>query len=110
MTHVSGTSGHVNRPANMNHACSSGSAMTHIRWDGTMAVKRRRRLRQHHAHGPAAREGGAGAVAGYRARYRIPPGPGRGINWDTVHAPAADAGRRQARAARHLAGVPAGGG
>jgi hypothetical protein len=29
-----------------------------------------------------------------------------GINWDTVRAPAADAGRRQARAARHLAGVP----
>jgi hypothetical protein len=28
MTHTSGTSGHVNLPANMNHACSSGSAMT----------------------------------------------------------------------------------
>ena len=37
VTHVSGTSGHVNRPANMNHACSSGSAMIHIGWDGTVA-------------------------------------------------------------------------
>ncbi len=34
--------------------------------------------------------------------------PVAGINWDTVRAPAADVGRRQARAARHLAGVPPG--
>lgn len=38
LTHVSGTSGHVNRPANMHHACSSGSAMTHIGWDGTVSA------------------------------------------------------------------------
>src|SRR5208337_559890 len=35
VTHVNGTSGQVNRPGNMNHACSSGSAMIHIGWDGT---------------------------------------------------------------------------
>ena len=34
------------------------------------------------------------------------PDPVAGINRDTVRAPAADAARRQARAARHLAGVP----
>ena len=40
MTHVSGTSGHVNRPANMNHACSSQLAMTHIGWDRTLSKRR----------------------------------------------------------------------
>src|SRR5271166_3738954 len=35
MTHVSGTSRHVNRPANVSHARSSAPAMTHIGWDRT---------------------------------------------------------------------------
>ena len=53
--------------------------------------------------GPGA---GSRAIVWCRAVYRIPPGPGRGHRLDTVRAPAADAGRRQARAARHQARVP----
>ena len=53
--------------------------------------------------GPGA---GSRATVWCRAVYRIPPGPGRGHRLDTVRAPAADAGRRQARAARHQARVP----
>ena len=53
--------------------------------------------------GPGA---GSRAIVWCRAVYRIPPGPGRGHRLDTVRAPAADAGRRQARAAGHLARVP----
>ena len=41
MTQVSGTPAPVNRPVNMNHACSSGLAMTHIGWDRTRAVPTR---------------------------------------------------------------------
>jgi hypothetical protein len=54
--------------------------------------------------GPGGGEPGdrQGAGPGIASR----PDPVAGINWDTVRAPAADAGRRQARAARHLAGVP----
>jgi len=55
---------------------------------------------------PAAREGLSRAIARCRARYRIRPAPVAGIGRDAVRAPAADAGRRQARAAGHLAGVP----
>ena len=40
VTHVNGTSSRVNRPGNMNHACSSRSAMIHIRWDRTAAGPR----------------------------------------------------------------------
>ena len=54
----------------------------------------------------AAREGLSRAIARCRARYRIRPAPVAGIGRDAVRAPAADAGRRQARAAGHLAGVP----
>ena len=50
--------------------------------------------------GGAARSSGAGPCIASR------PDPVAGINWDTVRAPAADAGRRRARAARHLAGIP----
>jgi hypothetical protein len=55
---------------------------------------------------PVAREGGAGRSSGAGPGIASRPDPVAGINWDTVRAPAADAGRRQARAARHLAGVP----
>ena len=50
--------------------------------------------------GETGRSSGAGPCIASR------PDPVAGINRDTVRAPAADAGRRQARAARHLAGVP----
>ena len=55
---------------------------------------------------PVAREGGAGRSSGAGPGIASRPDPVAGINRDTVRAPAADAGRRQARAARHLAGVP----
>ena len=55
---------------------------------------------------PAAREGGAGRSSGAGPCIASRPDPVAGINRDTVRAPAADAGRRRARAARHLAGVP----
>ncbi len=55
---------------------------------------------------PVAREGGAGRSSGAGPGIASRPDPVAGINWDTVRAPAADVGRRQARAARHLAGVP----
>jgi hypothetical protein len=55
---------------------------------------------------PAAREGGAGRSSGARPGTVSRPDPVAGINRDTVRAPAADAGRRQARTARRLAGVP----
>ena len=57
---------------------------------------------------PAAREGEPGDRQ-VRGQVSHPPGPGRGINRDTVGAPAAHAGRRQARATRHLARAPSGG-
>ena len=55
---------------------------------------------------PGGPGGGSRAVVRCRAVYRIPPGPVAGTGRDTVRAPAADAGRRQAQAARYLAGVP----
>jgi hypothetical protein len=55
---------------------------------------------------PLAREGRAGRSTGAWSGIASRPDPVTGINWDTVRAPAADAGRCQARAARHLAGVP----
>ena len=55
--------------------------------------------------GPGA---GSRAIVWCRAVYRIPPGPGRGHRLDTVRAPAADAGRRQARAVPVAPGVAAG--
>ncbi len=55
---------------------------------------------------PVAREGGAGRSSGAGPGTASRPDPVAGIGRDTVRAPAADAGRRQARAARHLAGVP----
>jgi len=58
---------------------------------------------------PVAREWGAGRSSGAGPGIASRPDPVAGINWDTVCAPAADVGRRQARAARHLAGVPGGG-
>jgi hypothetical protein len=54
---------------------------------------------------PAAREG-AGRSSGAGPGTVSRPDPVAGINRDTMRAPAADAGRRQARAAKHLAGVP----
>jgi hypothetical protein len=53
-----------------------------------------------------AREGEARRSSGAGPGIASRPDPAAGINRDTVRAPAADAGRRQARAARHLAGVP----
>ena len=53
-----------------------------------------------------AREWRAGRSSGAGPGIASRPDPVAGINGDTVRAPAADAGRRQARAARHLAGVP----
>jgi len=55
---------------------------------------------------PAAREGETGRSSDAGPCIASGPDPVAGINRDTVRAPAADAGRRQARAARHLAGVP----
>ena len=55
---------------------------------------------------PGGPGGGSRVIVRCRAVYRIRPGPGRGIGRDPVRVPAADAGRRQARAARHLAGAP----
>jgi hypothetical protein len=49
---------------------------------------------------------GSRAIVRCRVRYRIPPGPVAGIDWNTVRALAARAGRCQARTARHLVGVP----
>jgi hypothetical protein len=53
-----------------------------------------------------AREWGAGRSSGAGPCIASRPDPAAGINGDTVRAPAADPGRCQARAARHLAGVP----
>ena len=55
---------------------------------------------------PAAREGGAGRSSGAGPCIASRPDPVAGTGRDTVRAPAADAARRQARAARHLARVP----
>jgi len=55
---------------------------------------------------PAAGEGGAGRSSGAGPCIASRPDPVAGINRNTVRAPAADAARRQARAARHLARVP----
>ena len=55
---------------------------------------------------PGGPGGGAGRSSGAGPCIASRPDPVAGINRDTVRAPAADAGRRQARAARHLAGVP----
>ena len=55
---------------------------------------------------PVARERGAGRSSGAGPGTASRPDPAAGIGRDTVRAPAADAGRRQARAARHRAGVP----
>ena len=55
---------------------------------------------------PGCQGGGAGRSSGAGPCIASRPDPVAGINWDTVRAPAADAGRRQARAARHLAGIP----
>jgi hypothetical protein len=49
---------------------------------------------------------GAGQSSGAWPCIVSRPAPVAGIGWDMVRAPAADAGRRQARAARHLARVP----
>ena len=54
---------------------------------------------------PAAREGETGRSSDAGPCIASGPDPVAGINRDTVRAPAADAGRRQARAARHLAFV-----
>ena len=64
-------------------------------------------LRRYHAHVPVAREWGAGRSSGAGPCIASRPDPAAGINGDTVRAPAADAGRRQARAAEgDLARVP----
>ena len=55
---------------------------------------------------PGCQGGGAGRSSGAGPCIASRPDLVAGINWDTVRAPAADAGRRRARAARHLAGVP----
>jgi hypothetical protein len=55
---------------------------------------------------PAAWEWGAGRSSGAGPCIASRPDPVAGINRDTVRAPAADPGRRQARATRHLAGIP----
>ena len=55
---------------------------------------------------PGGPGGGAGRSSGAGPGIASRPDPVAGIGRDTVRAPAADAGRRQARAARHLAGVP----
>jgi hypothetical protein len=55
---------------------------------------------------PGCQGGGAGRSSGAGPCIASRPDPVAGINWDTVRAPAADAGRRRARAARHLAGIP----
>ena len=52
------------------------------------------------------RERGTGRSSGAGPGIASRPDPVAGINWDTVRVPAADAGRRRARAARHLAGIP----
>jgi hypothetical protein len=52
-----------------------------------------------------AREWAAGQSSGAGPCITSRPDPVAGIDWDTIRAPAADAGRRQARAARHLARV-----
>jgi hypothetical protein len=53
-----------------------------------------------------AREWGAGQPSGAGPGIASRPDPVAGIDRDTVRAPAADPGRRQVRAARHLARVP----
>jgi hypothetical protein len=55
---------------------------------------------------PAAQEGGAGRSSGAGPGIASRPDPVPGTGRDTARAPAADAARRQARAARHLARVP----
>ena len=85
-----------------------------------------RQLRQCPGSPARSRHGGEGAGDGRAGITPRPGGPGRearqssgagpcivsrpdpaaGTGWDTVRAPAADAGRRQARAARHQARVP----
>jgi hypothetical protein len=49
---------------------------------------------------------GSRAIVRCRARYRIPPGPGRGHQPGHGACTSGGCGWRQARAARHLAGVP----
>jgi hypothetical protein len=81
-----------------------------VRWGLTAARRRHRQSRQLRgcpgAAPSAAREWGAERSSGAGPGIASRPDPVAGINWDTVRAPAADVGRRQARAARHPAGVP----
>jgi hypothetical protein len=54
---------------------------------------------------PGGPGGGAGQSSGAGPCIVSRPDPAAGPGWDSVRAPAADAGRRQARAARHLCQV-----
>jgi hypothetical protein len=58
---------------------------------------------------PGGPGGGAGQSSGAGPYIASRPDPAAGTGRNTARAPAADAGRRYARAARHLARVPGGG-
>ena len=68
MTHVGGTSGApLHRPADMNHACLSRLAMTHIGWDRT--------LRSLYARLPPAKTAGHSRTPARAADRSCPPEP-----------------------------------